>query len=71
MFIAESLPAGFINAVRLILRLKEGGLVVGGPPCSSFVFGNRACNKRTREQPLGAERQHTYVLNANRKPVGM
>lgn len=35
-----------MRAVRLVLRLKKGGLLVMGPPCSSFVMLNAVNCKR-------------------------
>ena len=44
---------GFLRAVGLVLRLRVGGLVWGGTPCSSWVFMNRGTSKRTASNPLG------------------
>ena len=37
---------GFMRALRLVLRLRRGGLLVMGPPCSSFVMLNTVNCKR-------------------------
>ena len=37
---------GFMRALRLVLRLRRGGLLVMGPPCSSFVMLNAVNCKR-------------------------
>lgn len=47
-----------------VMRLKVGGLLWGGVPCSSWVFLNRHTSKRSREAPLGDEGQPS-VRRAN------
>ena len=47
-----------------VMRLKVGGLLWGGVPCSSWVFLNRHTSKRSREAPLGDEGQPS-VCRAN------
>ena len=47
-----------------VMRLKVGGLLWGGVPCSSWVFLNRHTSKRSREAPLGDEEQPS-VRRAN------
>jgi hypothetical protein len=42
-----------ILAVQLIRRVKRGGVIVAGPPCSSWVFMNRATARRSCQNPLG------------------
>ena len=39
--------------VALVLRLREGGLMAGGPPCGSFIYLNRATSKRSKLRPMG------------------
>ena len=34
-------PAGMALAVLLLLSIVQGGLIGGGPPCSSFVWISR------------------------------
>ena len=54
---------GFLRALWLTLRMKEGGLLHAGPPCSSFVWINSSTHRRTRERPLGST--YDYVRSAN------
>lgn len=52
--IPSSLPrGGFIRALQLVLRLRVGGLLHAGPPCSSWVWVSRGSTKRTRANPMG------------------
>jgi hypothetical protein len=44
---------GFILALQLVRRVKRGGLIMAGPPCSSWVFMNRATSCRSWVNPLG------------------
>lgn len=55
---------GFLRCILLVLRVREGGLVVGGPPCSSFVFINTGTSRRSRKKVLGRETLQ-YVADAN------
>ena len=51
-----STMAGFMRALRLVLRLKRGGLLVMGPPCSSFVMLNSAkCKRKSANNYWGDE----------------
>jgi len=51
-----STMAGFMQALRLVLRLKRGGLLVMGPPCSSFVMLNSAkCKRKSTNNYRGDE----------------
>ena len=54
--------AGFFRAVRLILRLRHGGLVWSGTPCSSWTFMNRGTSRRSAARPLGDEGQPTVTM---------
>ena len=56
---------GFIQAVFLILRLEEGGLAAAGPPCSSFVYLNRASSGRSKQKPFGNPRR-SYIVQSNK-----
>ena len=38
---------GFLNSLWLVLRLKQGGLLWGGVPCSSFVWMNMGTSLRS------------------------
>ena len=41
------LEAGFRRALNLVLRLRPGGLLWMAPVCSSWIFLNLRCTKRT------------------------
>ena len=41
-----TVEAGFQRVLRLVLRLRSGGLLIMGPPCSSFVMLNAKNCKR-------------------------
>lgn len=60
------LRCGFLRAVLLVLRCKEGSAISAGPPCGSFVFLNSFTSGRTPKTPLGYARLRDYVRNANR-----
>ena len=47
--------SGFMMAVSLVLRLKEGGFIMAGPPCSLWTFLSSSYHKRTLERPQGDE----------------
>lgn len=51
--------AGFLNCVRLVLRVRVGGLVTLAPECSSFVNINKAGHKR------GPGNQYTKATSAS------
>jgi hypothetical protein len=55
---------GMLHAVGLVLRLKVGGLLWGGVPCSSWVWVNRATSRRTQNCPLGNPKEPS-VRRAN------
>ena len=59
------LRLGFLQSIFLTLRLKEGALLSGGPPCGSFIFLNRATSGRSKRRPLGNTRR-PYVKDANK-----
>lgn len=40
---------GFFNLLACGLRLHENALIVGGPPCSLFIFLSSSCHKRNSE----------------------
>ena len=44
---------GWLKAVKLVLRLKVGGLLWSGTPCSSWVFVNRGTSRRCADRPMG------------------
>ena len=62
------LRPGFIKALAMMLRVEEDGLAVLGPPCSTWVWVNRATSKRSRELPDGDESVPSVKM-ANR-PLG-
>ena len=45
--------AGFYAGLNLIMRLKEGGLLVLAPECKTFGFACRNQHKRTKENVEG------------------
>lgn len=55
---------GWTNIVRMILKLRPGGLLIGGPPCSSWVWINRATSKRSAQRVMG-DSSRNYVRDAN------
>ena len=55
---------GFYNCLLKVLRLQEGALMIGGPPCGSFVWVNRATSKRSRTRLFG-DMTREYVKAAN------
>ena len=46
---------GFICLIFKVLRIREGGLLYGGPPCSLMVWIAKYVHKRTRAMPWGDE----------------
>lgn len=55
---------GFLRAVSLVLRVRESGLVAGGPPCGSWAWVNFPTNRRTRDNIWG-DTQREYVRKNN------
>ena len=55
---------GWFNILLKVLRLKPGGLLVGGPPCGSYVWINRATSCRSQTRSMG-DCTKAYVRNAN------
>ena len=58
-------PRGFLMAVILALRIKDGGSSLLAVVCSGWVWINRASSRRSRWQPLGQDGVQAYVSNAN------
>ena len=56
--------AGFLFAIRQILRVKEGGLVYWGLPCDSFSFMASSVHQRTVDNPFGSQ-HHRFVVAGN------
>jgi len=57
-----------MRALWLTLRMREGSVLHGGPPCSSFVFINAFTHGRKKDRPLGNTQTRHYVRMANQKP---
>ncbi|CAK9034001.1 Putative rhamnose biosynthetic enzyme 1 [Durusdinium trenchii] len=55
---------GFRNMVKMILRLRVGGLLIGGPPCGSWVWINSATHQRRKFRIFGNTKLD-YVKAAN------
>ena len=55
---------GFFTALRYVLRLKVGGLMPSGPPCSMFVFMSSSLHRRSLRNPEGDTRTNR-VKTAN------
>lgn len=49
----DHLRRGFLRLVQLVLKTAPEGLIHCGPPCSSWVWVNRATSRRSRESPEG------------------
>ena len=60
----QLIRTGMIASIRTLLKIREGGLVTAGIPCSSYVFINRFTSQRSREAPLGDETK-PHVASAN------
>ena len=56
-------PGWYICILR-VLQLRPGGLLVGGPPCGSFVWVNRATSLRSKSRVFG-DTTKKYVRMAN------
>ncbi len=52
---------GFVCILLQILRLKPGGLLIGGPPCGTWVFINRGTSKRSKRRVLGDSTKPSVV----------
>ena len=55
---------GFLKALTLTLRVKESGLIFGGPPCGSWIFINYATHRRSPSDAFGNE-ERAYVKKNN------
>lgn len=58
-------PPGFAYALHAACRVREGGLAMLAPVCSSWVWMCMASSKRTRARPMGDLRL-PWVRDANR-----
>ena len=56
---------GLCQALQYVLRAKPNAMVVGGPPCSSFVWINSATSKRSADNPFG-DTDRQYVRSSNK-----
>lgn len=62
----RNLRPGFFKLVQKVLRVAEGGLLHGGPPCSSFVWMNSGTSCRSKEMPQGRKNvKSVQIANAN------
>ena len=59
------LRGGYLRAILMCLRLKEGSVLSAGPPCSSFVFLNSFTSGRRAWRPFGFPSLREYVRVAN------
>lgn len=57
---------GYLNLLRITLRMEPDGLAVVGLPCPSFVFINSGTHGRTADEPYGNEWRR-YVAQANQR----
>lgn len=55
---------GLLTAVRDVLRVREDGLLVGGPPCGPWVFINSATHARKKDAIFGDVTKE-YVKSSN------
>ena len=54
LFRRSTVPrCGFMAILLQVLRLKPGGLLIGGPPCGTWVFINRGTSRRSKQRVLG------------------
>lgn len=60
----QSGERGFWNALKLVMRLKEGGLCWMAVVCSSFVFANISRHQRSPANPYG-DLEYEPVHNGN------
>ena len=62
----RTLRNGFISILRQILKIRPGGLLIGGPPCGSWVWINRSTSKRSANRLFGdARKEYVKMANAN------
>ena len=57
------LREGFKAILLMVLRLQPGGLLVGGPPCGSWIWINRATSQRSKEHIFGANLDYVQLAN--------
>ena len=61
--------AGFQNTLSHVLRVRSGGLIVAGPPCSMFVFISQSVHKRS-QNPAG-DTSNWKTTMANRLVINL
>lgn len=61
------LRCGFVRAVTLALRIREDGLMMGGPPCGPWVYMNSGTHQRSLQNVWG-NLSSSYVNRANTLP---
>ena len=55
---------GFRNALQNVCRVKKGGFMPAGPPCSLFVWMSSSIHKRTPDNPEGNDEDlRVYASN--------
>lgn len=55
---------GFCSIIRKLLQVVPHGLMLGGPPCGSWVFINSGTSRRSRHRLFG-DTKKAYVKDAN------
>ena len=60
-----SIADGFMRALQLVLCLRKGGLLVMGPPCSSFVMLNAVNCKRNADNNYQGDVRYAPVQLGN------
>ena len=53
-----------MGILNMVLHLAPKGVLVGGPPCQSWIWINRSTSGRTRDQIFG-NTARSYVSHAN------
>lgn len=53
---------GFLNALRMNLRVKRRGLIMLGLPCNSHSFMSSSVHRRSEELPYGDETTSLVVM---------
>ena len=49
--------------LQLGLRIKPGGVIVAGPPCSLFIFLSSSIHRRSRRRPWGNQEYRSVRLS--------
>lgn len=55
---------GLCSIIKNVLKIQPYGLLVGGPPCGSWVFINKATSRRSPRRIFG-DCSRSYVRSAN------